>query len=440
MQTNFTQEQLSDPAIANSDVELRACLQCDYCIRNCPTYQITGNKYDSSRGRIFLIKEMMERGGRPDPNTVYYLDRCLSCLACMSTCPSSVNYMHLMDHARKYIDEYYQRPLPQRLLRWTLAQTLTKPSRLRLALRIAKHTRPIASILPSTLEHIINLVPDKLPEPSRHDKPQVFPAIGERKWRVALLTGCAQKVLNTNINNATIRILRRHGCEVVIAQGTACCGALTHHMGKTRQSHADAARNIRAWMKEIEGKGLDAIIINTSGCGTVVKDYEFMFRNNKLLSEDAARISVLAKDVCEFLSDINLDYKIFPKLRVAYHATCSLQFGQRIRFTPKKLLKNAGFALVEPKESHTCCGFAATYHVLQPGISAELKVDKIRNLEAGTPDVIAAGNIGCMIQIGSGTDIPVVHTVELLDWVTGGPAPNNILTRIKTPLTKPLSS
>lgn len=434
MQTSFSQKQLSDPAIACSDVELRACLQCDYCISNCPTYQILDDKNDSSRGRIFLIKEMLEKGGKPEAATVQHIDRCLSCLACMSTCPSSVNYMHLVDHAREYIEKHYKRPLPDRLLRWALSQLLPNPSRLRLALRTAQFVKPAAKVMPAKLRQMIEFTPDLLPQPSTYDRPQVFPAIGERKRRVALLTGCAQKILNTDINNATIRILRRHGCEVVVARGSGCCGALTHHMGRQQQSLAAATRNIKAWMDEVDGAGLDAVIANTSGCGTVIKDYGYMFRNDPLAAE-AAAISALAKDITEVLSEIELDYRIKPKLRVAYHATCSLQFGQRIRYTPKKLLKSAGFDLIEPRDSHTCCGFAATYHILQSDISRELKTRKIQTLEAGNPDVIAAGNIGCMLQIGSGTEIPVVHTVELLDWVTGGPVPRALLGRLGMPST-----
>jgi len=431
MQTHFTQEQLSNPAIADSDVELRACLQCDYCIVNCPTLQIIGDKNDSSRGRIFLIKEMLEKGGIPDSKTVNHIDRCLSCLACMSTCPSSVHYQHLVDHAREYIEDNYKRPYSDRLLRWMISRVLPNPSRLRLAVHAAQMVKPVARVLPDRLRRMIESTPDILPEPSSFDMPQVFPAIGKRKRRVALLAGCAQKVFNTDINHATIRILRRHGCEVVVAHGAGCCGALTHHMGMTNLSLKAAAKNIKAWMREEEGTGLDAIIINTSGCGTVVKDYGYMFRNDSLAA-DAERISAMTKDISEYLSEIDLDYKIKPDLRVAYHATCSLQFGQRIRFTPKKLLKAAGFRMIEPKDSHTCCGFAATYHVLQSEISQQLKERKIHNLETCAPDVIAAGNIGCMLQIGSGTDIPVVHTVELLDWATGGPVPRVLLAKVET--------
>ena len=422
MQTNFTPEQLSKPDMASSEVELRACLQCNYCINNCPTYQELGDELDSPRGRIFQIKEMLESERTPDEQTVRHIDQCLSCLACMSTCPSSVHYMHLVDHAREYIEENYRRPLFDRVLRWTLAKILPYPDRFRLAIRGAQLVKPLAFAMPGKIREMVEFAPRKLPPSSQNDAPQVFPAMGETKRRVALMTGCAQTVVNTDINDATIRILRRHGCEVVVARGAGCCGALTHHMGKTRDSHAAAARNIHAWMKEVNGAGLDAIVINTSGCGTVVKDYGYMFRNENL-ADDAATISSLARDISEVLTDLELVFRFKPDLRIAYHATCSLQFGQRIRYTPKKLLKAAGFTLIEPRDSHTCCGFAGTYSLIQPEISAQLKARKVKTLETGSPDAIAAGNIGCMLQIGSGTDVPVVHTVELLDWVTGGPIP-----------------
>ncbi|VAW52251.1 Glycolate dehydrogenase, iron-sulfur subunit GlcF [hydrothermal vent metagenome] len=425
MITNFSQQQLTDPDVASLNVELNACLQCGYCIDNCPTYQTLGEEFDSPRGRIYLINEMLEKSEVPDKKTVGHIDRCLSCLACMSTCPSSVNYMHLVDHGRRYIEENFQRPLFDRILRWTLAHVLPYPNRFRLAMRGAKLVKPLAFVMPEKVRNMVMFAPDKLPPPSENDEPQVFPAMGERLRRVALMTGCAQKALNTDINDATIRILRRHGCEVVVVQGAGCCGALAHHMGKSRQSHAAAEQNIQAWLNEINGEGLDAIVINTSGCGTVIKDYGYMFRNAKL-AERAAQVSALAKDISEVLADIDLDHRMKPNLRVAYHATCSLQFGQRVRFVPKKLLKAAGFTVVEPRDSHTCCGSAGTYNLLQSEISSQLKTRKVETLESCKPDVITAGNIGCMMQIGSGTSVPVVHTVELLDWVTGGPIPRSL--------------
>ena len=430
MQTNFTPEQMNAPAMADVDDALTRCLQCGYCTDICPTYQISGDENEHSRGRVRLIKEMLEKGGRPEEKTVGHIDRCMSCLACMSTCPSFVNYMRLVDHAREYIEENYPRPLFERLQRWTLAKVLPYPDRFRLAMRGAQLAKPLSFAMPGKLRDMVNFVPAKLPPPSPNDSPQVFPATGERKRRVALMTGCAQKALNTDINDATIRILCRHGCEVVVAQDAACCGALTYHMGKAKEGRVAAARNIRAWMKEVNGAGLDAIVINTSGCGTVIKEYAHIFRN-EALADEAAKVSAMAKDISELLSEIELDHKLRPDLRVAYHATCSLQYGQRIRFAPKKLLKAAGFTVIEPRDSHTCCGSAGTYNLLQPEISGQLKERKVRALEQGAPDVITAGNIGCMMQIGSGTEVPVVHTVELLDWVTGGPIPRALETVTK---------
>jgi glycolate oxidase iron-sulfur subunit len=272
------------------------------------------------------------------------------------------------------------------------------------------------------LRAMLEMAPKSIPPVSRNDDPQSFPPETDQKMRVALMTGCAQRALNTDINDATIRLLTRLGCEVVVAEGAGCCGALTHHMGKSDESHATAARNIRAWTKEMAGQGLDAIVINTSGCGTTVKDYGHMFRNEKLAG-DAARVSAIAMDISEVLMKLDLPQGEDKQTVVAYHAACSLQHGQRIKTYPKDLLKRAGFTIVEPADPHLCCGSAGTYNLMQPEISQKLKARKVRTLEAKAPDVIAAGNIGCMMQIGSGTQVPVVHSVELLDWATGGPQP-----------------
>lgn len=423
MQTTFTAEQLKNPATARSNEILRACVHCGFCTATCPTYQVLGDELDSPRGRIYLIKDMLENDRDPDEKTVKHIDRCLSCLACMTTCPSGVHYMHLVDHARDYIEKRYKRPFSDRALRWILARILPYPTRFRLALLGAKIGRPFARLMPDArLRAMIEMAPKTIPPVSRNDDPQSFPAQGAPRKRVALMTGCAQKALNTDINDATIRLLTRQGCEVVVAEGAGCCGALTHHMGKTSESHATAARNIKAWCAEMDGQGLDAIVINTSGCGTTVKDYGHMFRNGPLAA-DAARVSAIAKDITEVLADLDLPTSAPEPLRVAYHAACSLQHGQKIKDTPKSLLTAAGFTVAVPADSHLCCGSAGTYNLLQPEISAQLKARKVGTLEAVKPDVIAAGNIGCMMQIGSGTGVPVVHTVELLDWATGGPKP-----------------
>ena len=423
MQTSFTETQLRDPGIARANEILRACVHCGFCTATCPTYQVLGDELDSPRGRIYLIKDMLENDRPADAKTVKHIDRCLSCLACMTTCPSGVHYMHLVDHARAHIEKTYRRPWRDRALRWVLARVIPYPTRFRLALLGAKMARPFVRLLPDArLRAMVAMAPKQVPPVSRNDDPQVFPTTGERRMRVALMTGCAQKALNTDINDATIRLLRRLGCEVVVAQGAGCCGALTHHMGREGESHASAAANIRAWMAEKRAGGLDAIVINTSGCGTTVKDYGHMFRTTDLAG-DAGQIAALACDVTELLARLKPEARAPEPLRVAYHAACSLQHGQKVTAAPKSLLKAAGFEVVEPADPHLCCGSAGTYNLLQPEISGELKRRKVATLEARRPDVIAAGNIGCMMQIGSGTAIPVVHTVELIDWATGGPKP-----------------
>ena len=426
MQTNFTDAQMADPKIQRANEILRSCVHCGFCTATCPTYQILGDELDSPRGRIYLIKDMLENNRVPDEKTVKHVDRCLSCLACMTTCPSGVHYMHLVDQAREYIEENYKRPLFDHVMRAVLAQILPYEKRFRLAMRGAQLSKPLAPMMPAKIRNMVEFAPAKLPPPSLNDKPQVFAAKGKRIKRVALMTGCAQKALDTDINDATIRLLCRLGCEVVVAKGAGCCGALTHHMGKTKQSHATAAKNIKAWMAEVNGDGLDAIVINTSGCGTTVKDYGHMFGNTEL-AQDAQVIAALAKDISEVLIDLKLPVNDPKDIRVAYHSACSLQHGQQIKTHPKTLLKNAGFTVLEPSDPHLCCGSAGTYNLMQPEISKQLKDRKVTTLEATQPEIIAAGNIGCMMQIGSGTGIPVVHTVELLDWATGGPKPQKLV-------------
>jgi glycolate oxidase iron-sulfur subunit len=426
MKTEFTPDQLKIPAIARSNEILRTCVHCGFCTATCPTYQVLGDELDSPRGRIYLIKDMLENDRDPDEKTVKHIDRCLSCLACMTTCPSGVHYMHLVDHARDYIEQRYKRPFADRALRWLLARILPHPMRFRAALMGAKIGKPLARFMPDPrLRAMLDMAPTQIPRISRNDSPQSFAPEGEQKMRVALMTGCAQKALDTDINDATIRLLTRLGCEVVVVRGAGCCGALTHHMGKTDESHGMAADNIRAWSAEMDGKGLDAIVINTSGCGTTIKDYGHMFRDGALAA-DAAKVSGIAVDVSELLMKLELPEGAPKGLKVAYHAACSLQHGQQIKTFPKDLLKRAGYEVVEPADSHLCCGSAGTYNLMQPEISKQLKERKVRTLEIKSPDIIAAGNIGCMIQIGSGTEVPIVHTVELLDWATGGPKPRKL--------------
>lgn len=422
MQTNFTAAQLADPDTAESEKILRTCVHCGFCTATCPTYALLGDELDSPRGRIYLIKDMLESGRPASAQEVKHIDRCLSCLSCMTTCPSGVNYMHLVDHARDYIERTYTRPWPERILRRALGFVLPRPGLFRASLRLAQFGKPFARVLPKQMRAMFAFAPARVPPSSTVDRPHVFAAQGPRIRRVALLSGCAQRVLSPDINEATVRLLTRHGCEVVVARGAGCCGALTHHLGQG--GHAYARANIDAWTREIEGDGLDAIVINASGCGTTVKDYGYMFRDDPALRQAARTVSDLARDITELMSDIGLQAPVITTgQRVAYHSACSLQHGQGVRAEPKRLLAAAGFQVLDVRDGHLCCGSAGTYNLLQPDIAGQLRDRKVATIERTQPDIVAAGNIGCITQIASGTGIPVLHTVELLDWATGGPKP-----------------
>lgn len=424
MQTRFPPEALADPAMATSEGVIRKCVHCGFCTATCPTYVLLGDENDSPRGRIYLIKDMLENGRKPGPETVKHVDRCLSCLACMTTCPSGVNYMHLVDHARAYIHENYQRPWHERAVRRLLAWVLPYPGRMRLALEWAPLARPLVPVLKriSALRPVaamLELAPGKVPAPAPMEPVQVAGA----RARVALLQGCAEPVLSPEVRAATLRLLERAGCEVVFAQGEGCCGALVHHMGREADALDAARRNVDAWMREIEGKGLDAVIVTTSGCGTTIKDYGHMLRADPAYAEKAARVSALAMDVSEFLAQHGLPAVSPRALTVAYHPPCSLQHGQKVTEAPKRLLAEAGFTVRLPAEAHLCCGSAGTYNILQSELAGQLGARKAERLGALEADVIATGNVGCAVQIARNSGLPVVHTVELLDWATGGPRP-----------------
>jgi glycolate oxidase iron-sulfur subunit len=435
MQTNFTLAQLTDPETARSEQILRKCVHCGFCTATCPTFVLLGDERDSPRGRIYFIKAMLEDHRAPTESEVRHVDRCLSCLSCMTTCPSGVNYMHLVDHGRHHIEIRYTRALSDRFLRGVLARLMPRPALLRWALVLGRLAKPLAAMLPATsadpggatllrrLRAMLEAVPGRLAGPSSVDRPQTFPAAGLRRKRVALMPGCGQQVLAPEVNEATVRLLTRHDMEVVNVAGSGCCGSSVMHVGRKEEALAFAKRNIEAWLREIDGAGLDAIVINASGCGTTVKDYGHMLADDPVWKNKAAQVAGLAKDVSELMLDFGLANVTARPLTVAYHSACSMQHGQKVIEQPKKLLRDAGFIVKDVPEGHICCGWAGTYQLLQPELSRHLRDRKVANIESVRPDIIAAGNFGCIGNIAGGTGIPVAHTVELLDWATGGPRP-----------------
>lgn len=427
MQTSFSLAQLADPDVSEADKILRTCVHCGFCTATCPTYVLLGDEDESPRGRIYLVKDMLEKGEPARREVVKHIDRCLSCLGCMTTCPSGVDYMHLIDKARTYVEKTYRRPPMDRLIRSTLLRVMSDPRLFRLALRAAFAAKPLAPVLDllrlRPLAAMLRLAPWGLPR-GRPPAPGVFRAAGRRRGRVALLSGCVAPVLTPGINEAAVRVLTRHGFDVVHARDEGCCGSLAHHMGREEEAHAAARRNIDAWMQEIDGDGLDAILTTASGCGTTMKDYGFMLRSDPAYAGRAERIAGLCRDISEFICEITkLEYVTRPALKVAYHGACSLTHGQRVTEAPRTLLSKAGFMLIDIPEGHLCCGSAGTYNMLQPELANRLRSRKIANIDKVTPDLIAAGNIGCITQIAAGTPIPVVHPIELIDWATGGSAP-----------------
>jgi glycolate oxidase iron-sulfur subunit len=428
MQTHFTLAQLADPDIKAADATLRSCVHCGFCTATCPTFVLLGDELDSPRGRIYLIKDMLENDRPATARVVKHLDRCLSCLSCMSTCPSGVNYMHLVDHARKRVEETFKRPLFDRGLRALLSKVLPSPTLFRAALAGAWLAKPLAPLVGNAfggrLRAMLRLAPSVIQPPSHVDKPQLFPAAGKQRARVALLSGCAQKVLAPSINEATIRLLARHGVEVVVARGAGCCGSLNHHMGNEAPALSAAKANIDAWSNEAVLRGLDAVVVNASGCGTTIKDYGWMFREDPAYADKAAHIASITRDITEVMEEIGIGAPVIETGQaVTYHSACSMQHGQQIKTAPQALLRQAGFVVKDVPEGHLCCGSAGTYNILQPELAGRLKERKLANITATRPEIIAAGNIGCMTQLADGAGVPVVHTAELLDWATGGPAP-----------------
>ncbi len=425
MQTSFTLAQLADPDIAEANGILRACVHCGFCTATCPTYVLLGDELDSPRGRIMLIKDMLE-GDKPASRTaVRHIDRCLSCLACMSTCPSGVNYMHLVDQARARIEDTYKRPMLERALRRLLMLVLPRPRLFWLAVKTAGPVRRVARFLPRRVRAMVELMPAEVVWPK--SRPRVFKAEGEVRGRVALLPGCVQRAMAPEINDATIRLLNRHGIEVVVPRGAGCCGALSHHLGRTGPSQRNVKANLDAWWREMIDGGLDAIIVNASGCGTMVKDYGHLMRGDDAYAEKGTKLSAMTRDIAEYLAEIGpITTAKTTGVVVAYQSACSMQHGQKLHREPISLLRRLGFEVREPGQDHLCCGSAGTYNILQPELAAQLRARKAASLNEVGANVIASGNIGCMAQLDGAVDMPIVHTVELLDWATGGPRPSSL--------------
>lgn len=425
MQTNFTPDQLADVATAMSGAIVRKCVHCGFCTATCPTYLLLGDELDSPRGRIVLMKDMLEAGGTPAASTVKHIDRCLSCLSCVTTCPSGVDYMHLVDHARAHIEEHYRRPFGDRILRTMLANVLSRRALFRGSTKLARLTRPFARLFPARLERMVDAAPRRAQPRGTADRPGVHIAIGPRRARVALLSGCVQPVLAPSIDDAAVRLLIRHGVEVVIAR-IGCCGAIVHHLGKTGDARALAKANIVAWEREIAGDSLDAIVVTASGCGTMVKDYGHLLADDPGWADRAARIAALAKDITEVVAWVGLLPPVIATGQaVAYHSACSMQHGQKVDTEPRALLAAAGFAVREIGEGHICCGSAGTYSILQPELAGQLRARKLERIARTGAAIVATGNIGCITHLAAGST-RIVHTVELLDWATGGPRPAGV--------------
>lgn len=432
MQTQFSAERLrNDPALAQSEKAIRSCVHCGFCNATCPTYGLLGDELDGPRGRIMLMKDMLERQRVPSAETVLHLDRCLSCLSCTSTCPSGVDYMHLVDHARAYVHEHYERPWWDRLLRATLARLLPYPRRFGAALVLGRWLAPLRLVLPrrglfQSLRAMLELAGATVPRRRAVSASGAgYASTQTRRGRVLFLRGCAEPVLAPQIQQAARRLVARMGYEVVDAPGEGCCGALVHHLGREAESLRFVRANVASWSRLIEQGGLEAILVTASGCGTSLKDYGHLLRHEPAWAARAAQVSALARDISEFLVAAGLPPRVpVPRLKVAYHAACSLQHAQRVREAPIALLTQAGFDVSTPAQAHLCCGSAGTYNLLQPELAGQLREAKLATLGALRPDLIASGNIGCQTQLSAGAGVPVLHTVELLDWATGGPRPS----------------
>ena len=427
MRTEFSADQLARPEIAEMEAILRKCVHCGFCLTSCPTYAETGDERDSPRGRIYLIKDMIEIGTAPSKGAASHVDRCLGCLACQTACPSGVDYERYIDIGRAHLEVVHPRRPGDKLLRWLLSAVLPHARRAGLFFALGRMARPFIGLLGGRLAGMAARIPAATARGKIYDRKHTFKPDGNRRLRVVLALGCVQQALRPAINDASVRILRRLGAEVVIAgDGAGCCGALDHHIGKDAKARKFARANMAAWAGCEAELPFDYIVTNAAGCGTQIKGYEQLLGG---IDAQAASMAARARDITEVLAELGLPAQSAKRLpRVIYHDACSLMHGQGITSEPRQLLVDAGFTLQEIPGKHFCCGSAGSYNLMQPEMADKLLARRMRSIGdavAGFEDqcVIATGNIGCMEQLASATDIPVVHTAELLDWATGGPPP-----------------
>lgn len=421
MRTEFTAAQLADPTLDEANSILRKCVHCGFCNTTCPTFKLTGDELDGPRGRIYLLKNLFERDLEPSGKVVGHIDRCLSCLSCMTTCPSGVNYMHLVDAGRSHIEKRFKRPLRDQLFRSLIAATLPFPNRFRLLTAFARLLRPVRGMLPGRLRNALELRPAKTQAQASREGT----ARNHSGKAVGLLAGCVQQVIGNDINSASVRLVERYGWRVHLLQEPACCGAVEHHLGKANLADRRFRRNIAALTDLIDRLGLDTLVVNASGCGTMLKEYGHLFRNDAALAGTAWKISAMTRDIAEFLSGQPQPGAgdELKQVRVVYQSPCSMQHGQKIDQAPVKLLEQAGFSVLQLPEKHLCCGSAGAYNLLQPQIATELGKSKAAHINRAGADVVASGNLGCMLHLRQFTGVPFAHTAELLDWATGGPKP-----------------
>jgi glycolate oxidase iron-sulfur subunit len=426
MRTQFSIAQLQDPDTNEVEKILRKCVHCGFCNTTCPTFQLTGDELDGPRGRIYLLKDMLENQTRPSSKVVSHIDRCLSCLSCTTTCPSGVDYMHLIDHGRSYIEQNHKRDFFDGLRRRALLYLLPKPSRFRILMKISKLLAPAKSLLPNSLQAGLKLASNTRIFEDITKKKTIFPTQNKKIGSVALLPGCTQQVLDDNINAASIRLLNKSGYDVQILNKIECCGAIELHLGKSSLAEDRIKSNLNKLT--ITLSEFDAIISNASGCGTMLKDYTHLLRADTKYSDAGTRVSKKTMDICEFLElhNFNPDPKIVNKTRVAYQSPCSMQHGQKVSHQAPALLKRFGFTLVDFPENHLCCGSAGTYNILQAPLAESLGQRKSDNIDSSEADVVASGNMGCMLQLRQYSTLPFAHTVELLDWACGGPTPPDL--------------